>query len=1087
MTPTQSSEFTERLSPNSLDSRTSSAFGYHAQSVRHVSSFEPLANSSIVSDASDSSRTSTIVKHNSNTKNNNSNNPIKVICRFRPENEWELKKGKSIVEFPDTETVTVHGREFTNNFTFDRVFEPHASQLDVYQFSISDIVDDLLNGYNGTVLAYGQTGSGKSHTIMGPTLDYSEKGIVPRISEEIFARINNGSADMEYTVAVSFMEIYMEQIKDLIDISHNDNPDYKFEIHEDKTNGIYVTGLYQPFVTSEEDIIRILSEGLKYRSTSSTNMNLESSRSHTIFELKLVQKHIETEVTKRSRLFLVDLAGSEKVAKTGSQGQTLQEAKKINSSLSTLGNVINALTDGKSKHVPYRDSKLTRILQESLGGNSRTSLIINCSPSSFNELETISTLRFGTRAKFIKNKAHVNTELSPAALKNRVAQLEKLNENNQMYIKQLEQELATRRSSSAAVTPSMSEYSPSLRKQRSMGTLSHKSSNLQSRLPVLSVVSSPSVTSRTNEEEIERRDKKIEELENVILNLKVQNLRSSHSEESKLFSLENSLHNISNKLNEVELININLRKHLLISEKIIESRDTKIQRLKVALRDQQSQISQEALGFRNRLGEIQLRLEELNRHKQEELSIQRDLLLVERSNMATPSIDAAFGTDDIVTISDVDPDPSLIDIDDENNSSEGEDRKVSSSEDETSISPNDNLRGRDSIGVVSTTSTALTNTFSEQGFSIYSSKRLNSLNSPKSEKTSIHELESDIINFQQEYVSIGEFLKESRRKFTLSSPTLGPNPYISDEDNETSSMSAMFEEIPNDTKHNKRRTSHGFNLKIVKPVREGSLGPLKEVFIHQKGDNGILRIFETSDSDQVSCREFENQQELLNSKFWKDLQKKKNKEMAKSTIILLKDRNTTYHFDESEWAVEEEEDILEPVGIAKDNSKEYESHNQFKLTKRPREITLVELSFGFLKPLENIVPLTGCITMANGSPSIYQTYSHVLYFALPPEISVKGTAFLLSAMLSVGSYGLTLSYERDSTIICKASPGKPVQIFRKEKYASFSKAKFRKVKFRKRFKHGDSNISIQIENNDLDLIVVMEVWWLLRFVLDCDC
>jgi kinesin family protein 5 len=146
-------------------------------------------------------------------------------------------------------------------------------------------------------------------------------------------------------------------------------------------------------------------------------MNAESSRSHSIFVLTISQKNIETGSVRSGQLFLVDLAGSEKVGKTGATGQTLEEAKKINKSLSALGNVINSLTDGTSRHIPYRDSKLTRILQESLGGNSRTTLIINCSPSSFNDSETLSTLRFGVRAKTIKNKARMNVELSPAELK----------------------------------------------------------------------------------------------------------------------------------------------------------------------------------------------------------------------------------------------------------------------------------------------------------------------------------------------------------------------------------------------------------------------------------------------------------------------------------------------------------------------------------------------------------------------------------------------------------------------------------------------------------------------------------------------
>lgn len=153
-------------------------------------------------------------------------------------------------------------------------------------------------------------------------------------------------------------------------------------------------------------------------------MNAESSRSHSLFIITISQKHIKTGASRAGKLFLVDLAGSEKISKTGAEGQTLEEAKMINKSLSTLGNVINALTDGKSTHVPYRDSKLTRILQESLGGNARTTLIINCSPSSYNEAETLSTLRFGSRAKNIKNKAKINQELSAAELKARLAAAE---------------------------------------------------------------------------------------------------------------------------------------------------------------------------------------------------------------------------------------------------------------------------------------------------------------------------------------------------------------------------------------------------------------------------------------------------------------------------------------------------------------------------------------------------------------------------------------------------------------------------------------------------------------------------------------
>lgn len=171
------------------------------------------------------------------------------------------------------------------------------------------------------------------------------------------------------------------------------------------------------------------------------DMNAESSRSHSIVVITITQKNLDTGAAKSGKLYLVDLAGSEKVGKTGASGQTLEEAKKINKSLTALGMVINSLTDGKSSHIPYRDSKLTRILQESLGGNSRTTLIINCSPSSYNEAETISTLRFGMRAKSIKNKAKVNADLSPAELKALLKKVKSETITFQTYIAALEGEV----------------------------------------------------------------------------------------------------------------------------------------------------------------------------------------------------------------------------------------------------------------------------------------------------------------------------------------------------------------------------------------------------------------------------------------------------------------------------------------------------------------------------------------------------------------------------------------------------------------------------------------------------------------------
>ena len=312
-----------------------------------------------------------------------------------------------------------------------------VKQHEIFDYSIKPTVDDILNGYNGTVFAYGQTGAGKSYTMMGTSIeDDVGKGITPRIVEQIFTSILSSPPTIEYTVRVSYMEIYMERIRDLL-APQNDN----LPVHEEKNRGVYVKGLLEIYVSSVEEVFEVMKRGGNARAVAATKMNQESSRSHSIFVITVTQKNLETGSMKSGQLFLVDLAGSEKVGKTGASGQTLEEAKKINKSLSALGMVINALTDGKSSHVPYRDSKLTRILQESLGGNSRTTLIINCSPSSYNDTETLSTLRFGMRAKSIKNKAKVNAELSPAELKAMLAKAKNNITNFENYIASLEGEV----------------------------------------------------------------------------------------------------------------------------------------------------------------------------------------------------------------------------------------------------------------------------------------------------------------------------------------------------------------------------------------------------------------------------------------------------------------------------------------------------------------------------------------------------------------------------------------------------------------------------------------------------------------------
>ncbi|KAI5797638.1 P-loop containing nucleoside triphosphate hydrolase protein [Geopyxis carbonaria] len=365
-------------------------------------------------------------------------NTIKVVARFRPQNSIEVREGGvPIVSFPSDDTCELRTKETAGAFKFDRVFDMKSKQQDVFDFSIKSTVDDILDGYNGTVFAYGQTGAGKSYTMMGGDIDNPvSRGIIPRIVEQIFESILASPGNIEYTVRVSYMEIYMERIRDLLNPANDNLP-----VHEEKSRGVYVKGLLEIYVSSVQEVYEVMKRGGSSRAVAATNMNQESSRSHSIFVITINQKNVETGSMKTGSLFLVDLAGSEKVGKTGATGQTLEEAKKINTSLSTLGKVINALTDGKSKHIPYRESKLTRLLQQSLGGNSRTTLIINCSPSDYNDDETLSTLRFGVRAKSIKNTPTINAELSPGELKQLLEKAQTQNITYAEYVLNLEGEV----------------------------------------------------------------------------------------------------------------------------------------------------------------------------------------------------------------------------------------------------------------------------------------------------------------------------------------------------------------------------------------------------------------------------------------------------------------------------------------------------------------------------------------------------------------------------------------------------------------------------------------------------------------------
>ncbi|KAF8373365.1 klp-11 [Pristionchus pacificus] len=347
---------------------------------------------------------------------------VKVIVRCRPLSQQEIGQGHDRIVKMATDRGLIELRnpkgsndEPTKDFTFDAIYDENSRQIDLYEETFRELVDSVLNGFNGTIFAYGQTGTGKSYTMEGSAEVAEERGVLPNSFEHIFAHIA-ASRNQQYLVRASYLEIYQEELRDLL----VEDAKQKLELKERPDTGIYVPNLKSTVCKSIVEIRRLMAEGNKNRMTAFTNMNERSSRSHAIFIITIEcsemgadgQNHIRV-----GRLNLVDLAGSERQAKTGATGDRLKEATKINLSLSALGNVISALVDGRSSHIPYRDSKLTRLLQDSLGGNSKTVMVACIGPASYNFEETLSTLRYANRAKNIKNRPKINEDPKDALLR----------------------------------------------------------------------------------------------------------------------------------------------------------------------------------------------------------------------------------------------------------------------------------------------------------------------------------------------------------------------------------------------------------------------------------------------------------------------------------------------------------------------------------------------------------------------------------------------------------------------------------------------------------------------------------------------
>jgi hypothetical protein len=352
----------------------------------------------------DPSRTLSISEEEGNVSSN-----VKAFARFRPLNSLEEEFIQARIRFESESAVVIVGGLEEERFTFGQVFSPEASQKEVYKTVGQPSVNDVVSGYNATVIAYGQSGSGKTFTMMGGDLqDDSSKGVVPRAIQDLFRAVMLADQSTEFTFKCSLLEIYKEKLRDLFDVGCTD-----LRIKESPSRGIYVENLSEISVASEAETFDILALGESMRTVASTKLNAQSSRSHQLFMVEVVQK-LPNDTEKRGVLNLVDLAGSEKIGWSGVTGNKLEETKKINLSLSALGNVIHALAL-HADHIPYRNSKLTRLLQGSLGGNYKTYLVVTCSLNMRHLEETISTLKFGQRAGIIKNKVKLNIKNSPEA------------------------------------------------------------------------------------------------------------------------------------------------------------------------------------------------------------------------------------------------------------------------------------------------------------------------------------------------------------------------------------------------------------------------------------------------------------------------------------------------------------------------------------------------------------------------------------------------------------------------------------------------------------------------------------------------
>jgi len=391
---------------------------------------------------------STRVSTSSNMAAATRDNNVHVVVRIRPRNEREVKENSNVVittpGLRSKEVIVRAGAEgLEKRFLMDRVFGPETAQHSLFNEIVKPMLDDVLNGYSSTLFAYGATSTGKTHAIIGNSMDptHETAGMIPRAMVQLFSHL----ANQESIVKVSLLELYNEELQDLLATENR-----KLRLIDDptgKSNGVVVHGLEEVHVYSAQDVLQVLQRGAQKRQTAGTNLNDKSSRSHVIFSATVHLKQVTSdgeELFLTGKLHMVDLAGSECIGRSGAHGKVARESGMINQSLLTLGRVINALVE-RSTHIPYRESKLTRLLMDSLGGKSKTTILATLSPAKINLEESLSTLEYASRAKNIKNKPEMNTRVEKKEylndftneMKRLRADLEATRDKNGVYLSQM--------------------------------------------------------------------------------------------------------------------------------------------------------------------------------------------------------------------------------------------------------------------------------------------------------------------------------------------------------------------------------------------------------------------------------------------------------------------------------------------------------------------------------------------------------------------------------------------------------------------------------------------------------------------------